>query len=334
MDGDTPLDCVVVGGAGDVGRLVVDSLPSGARVGVLDGRDPRSVVDREVEWWDDDATDLGSRVRRRLGEADLGVLCIPEDVATAAVAAMSGGGPRLLVDTLSVKSSIVPAVGRHAASTGCEALSVNPMFAPSLGWRGRPVAVVEVAGGEWSAWFLSWLGGLGAEIVPVPDGAAHDRVTGVVQTATHAAILALGQVLADVGADELDLARKLAPPPHQTMLAMLARIVTGTPETYWDVQASNAAGGAARAGLRRGLDALDALVDAGDTEGFTALQARLAAALGPDRDALATACARVFAELGPDRAAPPDIVTAPGPRAPATPRSSGPDPEGGAAPRT
>ncbi|WP_441245320.1 prephenate dehydrogenase/arogenate dehydrogenase family protein [Kitasatospora sp. McL0602] len=281
--------CVVVGGAGAVGALFADSLlRSGRAVTVVDtGRAPEGV--RQLRG---DITDIGPELAAVLAAADLVVLAVPEPVALAAVkgvaAAMREGA--LLVDTLSVKQSVVAAIRDQAPKV--EALSLNPMFAPSLGFGGRPVAAVVVQDGplvrELIGLVESWQG----KVVEVTER-EHDRLAAATQALTHATVLSFGLALTELDITIGEL-RAVAPPPHDTLLALLARIAGGTPEVYWDVQSANPQAPSARSGLAASIRRVADLVEAGDETGFEHLLGRLKGFLGPELDHYRDTCARIF----------------------------------------
>ncbi|HWF81373.1 MAG TPA: prephenate dehydrogenase/arogenate dehydrogenase family protein [Streptosporangiaceae bacterium] len=285
---------VVVGGRGAVGGMFVSLLASaGARVCAVDPREPAGPSPAStVRFERADITDIGSRLADELGRADVVVLAVPESVALAAVedvaAAMRPGA--LLVDTLSVKTAIA---GVEAALSGIEVVSLNPMFAPSLDLAGRPVAAVVVHGGPCGAALLDLIGKHGGRVVTMTAD-AHDRLTAATQALTHAAVVAFGIALRalDVSAAELSA---VAPPPHATMLGLLARICSGVPETYWDIQAANPHAHRARAALADGIARVAGLVDAADEARFAAALADLRGFLGDELEHHSEACTRAFA---------------------------------------
>lgn len=286
--GDHIRRVVIVGGMGEVGRFFAKLLAGGATVTLVD---PRAAARPGVSA--DDVRVPGAALMGELARADLVVLAVPESVAVAAVPVVASVLPpgALLVDTLSVKAAIVPVL-RHAATRhGLAALSVNPMFAPALGAAGRPVAVVEVVPGGRVARLRELLTGAGAALVPMTVD-RHDRLCAAVQVATHASVLAFGAAVRSMDIDPADLL-EVAPPPHRTMLGLLARLVSASPEVYRDIQVANPDADAVRSAL--GL-AVDQLRDAtGTPERFAAHVGDLADWLGPHRAALAAECAAAFA---------------------------------------
>lgn len=108
-----------------------------------------------------DITAVGDRLAAELGHADLVVLAVPEQVALAAVPGVTAAlrPDALLVDTLSVKQRFADAVRHHAPHV--QAVGLNPMFAPSLGFAGRPVAAVVVGDGPRVGELLDLVAGWG-----------------------------------------------------------------------------------------------------------------------------------------------------------------------------
>ncbi|GHE99973.1 prephenate dehydrogenase [Streptomyces griseoluteus] len=284
---------VVVGGAGAVGRLFTERLlEAGTEVTVVDPADaPVSGTARRMRG---DITDPGPALTAELRRAGLVVLAVPEPVALAALPGLAGAlAPgAVLADTLSVKQAVARAVREHAP--GVQAVGLNPMFAPALGFAGRPVAAVVVHDGPGVASLLELIEGWGATVVRL-DAAEHDRLAAASQALTHAAVLGFGLALAGTGVSAADL-RPVAPPPATTLLALLARIASGTPEVYWDVQHANAEAGAARKALAEAVHRVADTVEHGTEAGFAALLGELRAYLGDDLAHHRDTCARLFTQ--------------------------------------
>jgi prephenate dehydrogenase len=211
---------------------------------------------------------------------------VPEPVALLAIGRLVGTlrPDALIVDTSSVKSTVVPALHAAVMIAGeAEALSLNPMFAPSLGFAGHPVASVVVRDGQRGRALCDLIEQWGARVVNVTAD-QHDRLAAAAQALTHAAVIAFGAALAELDVDIADLDR-IAPPPHTALLSLLARITSGAPEVYWDVQAANPYAPAARRALSRGVSQLSDVVEDDDSAAFGDLLDRLSGVLGPLRGA-------------------------------------------------
>jgi len=283
---------VVLGGAGAMGRTLCELLSACAdRVVGIDRREAA----REAGWrlLAADVLAPDGEARDALSAADLVVLALPEEAAIESLPVLAKLVPHraLLVDTLSVKK---PFADRLAAlALPFEALSINPMFAPSLGFEGQSVAAIRLKPGAATETFCRFIRGLGARVVEIGVD-EHDRAMAALQTATHAAILGFGLALKRLDY-RIDALAPLVPPPHRAMLALLARIVEGAPEVYWDIQVANPYAGEARAAVADGLDRLRSLADSADADGFRQMIGDLRLGLGAHRPALAELCARMFA---------------------------------------
>jgi 4-amino-4-deoxyprephenate dehydrogenase len=292
--GMQPTRFAIVGGDGAVGRLFVDALASD------DAGHEVAIVDRAA------APPLDARrpshaLTDALARADCVLLAVPEAVALEALphvlAALRPGA--LLADTLSVKSPFVAAAVERAAGRDLELLSLNPMFAPALGLDGRAVLAVEVTPGPRSDALLTLLRER-ATVVTVADADAHDRMAAALQVAAHASVIGFGLALAQLDAD-LDALLAVAPPPFVALLALLARIADGSPETYADIQLANPFAAEARAALTDGLAQLDAAAGGERPADVKALLARLHALLGDAREPLAEQAAALLAQVRPQR---------------------------------
>jgi 4-amino-4-deoxyprephenate dehydrogenase len=292
---------VVIGAAGAVGRLFCGVLADAGSALTLADLAPSPPAELRAlgPYLALDARSPSPRLDAALAQADCALLALPEAAALEALprvlAALPAGA--LLAETLSVKTPFAEAF--LAAGAPVELCSLNPMFAPSIGFAGRAVLAVEPAPGPRARALLALLRER-ARVVTVPGAEAHDRATAALQVATHAGTLAFGLALArlDVGLEALLPA---APPPFLAQLALLARIADGAPATYADIQRANPFAPAARAALIDALGRLDAAAAAADPEALEALIAAAAAPLGAQRDALAAEAAALLARLKPPR---------------------------------
>lgn len=287
---------VILGGCGSVGRLFASSFAEfpDTIVTAVDIVTPAKPVPN-VQVLTADPKHPTDALRRLLEECDLAILALPEDVAMSGLTAISGmlNPEALVVDTLSVKSQICEALEK--LTQPAERLSINPMFAPSLGFEGQAVAVIPVRGGKCSDAFVEALRGWGSNVCTM-SAEKHDRATAVMQTTTHAALIAFGLSLDDGTNQPADLL-SFAPPPYRTMLGMVARLLAATPDVYWDIQLSNPYAAGARQRLAEALKELDESVSSGQIRDFERLIERLDAAAGNAREVLQEQCQRQFEAL-------------------------------------
>jgi prephenate dehydrogenase len=259
MRTDSRDSAVVLGAAGGFGRLFTTMLGDDV-LGVDLAGDRRG-----------DATDPDGQTLSLVRRAGCVVLCLPEAAALKAIdrllSELATGA--LLVDTLSVKTPVADRINRDDV----EVLSLNPLFAPDLGFRGQNVAAVEIRPGPRSRALVAQLQGAGATVVTVTAD-EHDRRAALAQVAPHAALLAYGRCL--VAADH-DPA--FSTPPQRALLALLARVVTHDPEVYRRIQADNPHAREARAALAGALEEVGAAT--ADPASFEALVASIRQALEP-----------------------------------------------------
>lgn len=279
---------MVLGGSGAVGLMVASTMTRyGVRVKIVDKAAPPA----GFEALEADVLEPGRELRDTLAQADVVVLALPESIACDSVAPVISAmrHDALLVDTLSVKNGIVPML---EASSVAEAISINPMFHPSLGMRDRPVVVVPVRKSTRAKAFLSVLAAERARLTEM-TGREHDELMAVAQVATHAVILALGASLRALGTDIATLCA-IAPPPHLTMLAMLARLSTGEAAVYHDIQTTNPLAESVRQSLIRSLRELDSLAVGGTSAEFARYLDEIREHLGTNAEALGRHCAQLF----------------------------------------
>lgn len=287
--------CVVAGGSGAVGALFGELLAAaGADVCVVDPAPPRAAWPG-VRHLPGDVTAPDDRLRAELAATDLLLLAVPEPVALAAVPGLPGvlNPDALFADTLSVKSRVAAAITAHLPEQ--QALGLNPMFAPALDMAGRPVAAVVLHDGPLVHELLRLITEHGGRVVRM-DAHRHDRVTAACQVLTHATVLSFGRALStlDVTIDEL---AAVAPPPHAVLLALLARIVTGTPEVYWDIQSANPFAPDARDALAQGVRWLQDLTRDGSEEEFARSLHAFSQVLGNRLPHYQDVCATLFARM-------------------------------------
>lgn len=262
----------VVGAAGAVGSLFARKLgAAGWSVWGLDRRAPEVDLDALVLA---DATAPDPPARALLARSEAVLLCLPEEAALRALSALPSP-LGLLADTLSVKTPLFAHLA--GAQLTCEVLSLNPLFAPSVGFAGQAVAAVRARAGARGDALLALLRGWGARVITL-SAEEHDRAAAATQAATHAALLALAGV-ATAGTSVEALAA-MAPPPHLLCLSLAARIAAAAPETYWDIQRHNPHAREARRGLAAALAAIDDAVEADDRARFLDVLADLRRRLG------------------------------------------------------
>ncbi|MFI1940825.1 prephenate dehydrogenase/arogenate dehydrogenase family protein [Streptomyces purpureus] len=293
---------VVVGGCGAVGGMFAGLLrEAGSRTVVVDIAPPPAERDACVVA---DITAPGPELSAALADADLVLLAVHEAVALKAVAPvtrlMRPGA--LLADTLSVRTAMAAELAAHAPTV--EHVGLNPMFAPSARMAGRPVAAVVTRDGPGVTALLRLIerqGGRPVRLAPEE----HDRTAAATQALTHAVIVSFGLALTQLDVDVRTLT-STAPPPHVTLLALLARVLGGSPEVYGEIQRSNPHAASARQALCDALRSFASLVeeggctDEGDAaRGMDAAFERLRRLMGPELASYQDQCHALFRTIQP-----------------------------------
>lgn len=286
---------IILGGQGAVGQLFAKILRSAGEVTLVDLC--RGAPEPGVSSIVADACRPSPRLITELAQADIVIIALPEQAGAAAVESVAPYLPQgaLLAETLSVKSTIEPILTSAAERYELEALGLNPMFAPDLGFQGQPVVMVEVRGGPRYRHLQSLINAQGAQLVFL-SAHQHDRLTASLQVATHATVLAFGWALDVLDAD-IGVAAVAAPPPHRTLLALLARIVTGTRAVYRDIQFAHPYAHEVRRVLRDALIQLDETAMAKSADSFDDMLNKIVGRLGAYREELTCDCASLFAHL-------------------------------------
>jgi prephenate dehydrogenase len=258
-------EVLILGAGGGFGRLLARLLAdAGYRV---TGVDPRLAAGAPAEGLAahlvaDASVTPGGALLERVSAADWVVSCMPSDATMRAFASLSPAmrGGAMFMDVLSVKEPICRLMAEGRGDIQC--LSVHPMFAPSAGFANQNVALVRVRPGPSTARAEALIAGWGAR-THVLTAREHDTRTAMVQAATHAAILAFGMALESMGYRAGEVL-PLSTPPHRILLALVARIATGNPDVYRQIQTENPLAAAARAALADAAARLDRIAAADD----------------------------------------------------------------------
>lgn len=259
---------LIIGCNGGFGQLLSRQFADeGFGVGGMDLAASGGPGVRVGEYLSCDVTKLTADAARFIGGFQWIVLCVPESPAVSSLqgviaSAMPGA---LVVDILSVKTSIVATAQRHTRA--CEYLSIHPLFAPDNSMRGN-ISIIPVTPGPESSAFRDMLIRWGGN--PIQTTAdEHDRTMAMVQVITHAAILAFA---ATTSCSELlgSAIHGSGTPVQQGLAALAARVSSGDPALYWDIQKNNPYADTARQRLSQALEELRGMVERGDFDKFAA----------------------------------------------------------------
>jgi prephenate dehydrogenase len=289
---------VVVGGTGAVGNLFCDCLAGLPQLHVTSvDLAPEKEARKPITYTQSDICHPDRSLKQRLGKADAVILAVPENIGLACLPVLTRAmdADALLIDTLSVKTAFVNAVAKFKVRG--EVLSINPMFAPSLGFERQSVACIEVQTGRKTQTFLDVMRAWGANLVMMLSSQEHDRLTAALQTLTHASILAFGLSLKKLSYD-LEQATKLMPPPHRTMLCLMARMAEADSEVYRDIQHSNPYASQVRDILSESIERISSTVEQGESKAFADLIDDLRGVLDGHQQGFSKQCRAIFKKFG------------------------------------
>ena len=247
----SPRRFLIVGGRGGMGRFFARALQG--RGHTVDS------LDRGEE----------QRLALAVKAADVVLICVPmgSAVAVASQVAPLMRPDALLGDINSLKLEICEAMGRLAE---CEVLGLHPMFGPTVDSLLRQkVVVCDVKPGPLGKWLREELGRLGADLVE-SDPLTHDRMMAVVQVLVHFNTMVTGEALRRSGASVQE-SLAFTSPIYRLELAFVGRMFAQDPHLYAEILMRNPVGGEMRAHFLAAAQSVDALVEAGDREGFVSL---------------------------------------------------------------
>ena len=283
---------LVIGAAGAVGTMLADLVERGGqRVTRVDCRpDPGRA--RHQQW---DILTPPPEAEQLCAQVCEVILALPEAVAVKAIPWLAThlAPDATLIPTCSVQAPFFNALKRHGAPQRCA--GINPMFSPSLGAEGRPVAICVEADEQPVHWIEGVLVQAGMKLHRMLP-TTHDELMARCQALPHAAILAFGLALANSKVD-LKLLATIAPPPMRMMMALLSRVLVNPAQVYWDIQSENDHAKGARAALRVGLEQVTSIVDCQQEDEFCRTLETVAQALGEQLPAGAEQCHHLFGAL-------------------------------------
>lgn len=176
---------------------------------------------------------------------------------------------KLLVEITSVKSHLTT----HLSRMPCDALSLHPMFAPSLTVTGQRVTHYRFQnsptdrGALLHDRILHVLEEAGALLVPITPE-AHDRAMAVVQGLTHLSAIALGSALERLDADVSAL-QALSSPVYQIRMAMVGRVLGQDPRLYGEIATVNPYVKESIEAFSSALNELSGCIESGDISRFS-----------------------------------------------------------------
>jgi prephenate dehydrogenase len=223
------------------------------------------------------------------------VLALPENVALNVIPWVAKFAPSnvLVVSACSVQEPFYKKF--RAESLRHSVIGLNPMYSPSLGSSGRPMALCVEEGDDIPQWLENILVLEGVKLMRFTPK-MHDELMAKCQALPHVVIMAFGLALArsDV---ELETIFLISPPPMRALIALLSRILVNPVEVYWDIQWSNSNSSGVRKKLIESLASIDSMAAEGDFGQFVNALNGVAVKFGRYVDEGSADCEGIFGVL-------------------------------------
>ncbi len=249
--GATPITVAVIGGHGQMGRLV-------ARL-FADLGHQVIVADRETALTATEAAAL----------AEVVVIAVPIDDTEAVIRAV---GPAvrpegLLMDITSIKEAPMSAM---LAATTASVVGTHPMFGPGVhSLQGQRIVLCRGRGDRWADWLHHTLSARGL-VVSEATPAHHDRAMAIVQVLTHFQTQVLGVTLARLGMPLVETL-EFTSPAYLLELFVAARHFAQDPGLYGPIEMRNPATAEVTGAFQGAAGDLAAVLAHGDRAAFSAL---------------------------------------------------------------
>lgn len=270
-------DVVVLGASGGIGGLFKRKLETACTsVAGFDLQGGKGVTEADV-------CNPSEEMLLRLSFADLVIICLPDPLG-----AHFGKQIRSLAGPESLTVRCCSVIGQENGSDGV--VAINLLFAPDLGFTGRPVLLEDQAETDKISRLKKMLESWGANVVMV-SRSAHDEIVAHAQAAVHSLVLAYALNLAR---STRPFKRCPSPPPSKTLAMLAARILQSDPNTYWSIQHDNPFAAAARKSLIDALLEIDSAARQNNRAAFGDLWSEASKGFGSDLPALASQCGNIF----------------------------------------
>jgi len=226
--------------------------------------------------------------------SDTLLFCVPEQtlVAGLRVFADIAAPGSLFVDTLSIKTPVATIVSDRRNDV--QHLSINPMFAPDIGFSHQNVAAVPLVGGDKCDEFADYMRDWGAKVISM-DVVTHDRQTAITQALTHAVTIAFGDCLSRLDYDA-EKAWSISAPPHRLLMTLYTRILSKDPDVYWEIQADNPYASEARMSLIQALQDIESISQNRDRNAFQRIVMSGKSAIGAILPTLNSLTEKIFGQ--------------------------------------
>lgn len=250
---------LVIGGMGQMGAWFVRFLSSqGYGVEIADPTAPEDMADAVSDWRN---LDLGH---------DLIVVAAPIKATAAILEALAERKPGgVILDIGSLKTPLRQGLAA-LAEAGCRVTSIHPMFGPDTRLlSGRHVIFVDLGNAEATAEAKQLFGATMVEQIDM-SLEEHDRLIAYVLGLSHALNLVFFTALAESG-ELVPRLKHMSSTTFDAQLKVASLVAYDNPHLYFEIQALNEYGDTSIEALRSAAERVQALIAAGNEQGFVAL---------------------------------------------------------------
>ncbi|MEM9084269.1 MAG: prephenate dehydrogenase/arogenate dehydrogenase family protein [Planctomycetota bacterium] len=237
------------------------------------------------------AIDDDAAMKESIAGASVIMLCIPANATLTQgprLAEMAGPNS-VMVDIASVKADVVNMWTQLCERHSIGAVSIHPMFAPSVPVHRRNTIAIPITGGEAEHRFIDFLRAGGSSI-HVMGVESHDRMTAVTQAACHAALFAFLHTAASSGITVQEF-RQAETPISRALLSMATRFLNVDQRLSLSIQRAGQSRGSER--LSSAIAQLDEVTATNDQAAWESSLAELREWVGEESEE----CLRVAAQI-------------------------------------
>lgn len=248
---------IVIGGAGRIGRWLVDFLNSqGYRVAIAD---PACDAYGAIRNWRESSLDH-----------DLIVVAAPIKISNEILLELAERQPDgVIIEVSSIKEPVKSGL-TALREKGCRFASIHPMFGPDTRLlSGKHIVMVDFSGSSEKELIESLFSATMARLVDM-DLDTHDKMISYVLGLTHFINIAFFAHLSQSGITAAQL-KHISSTTFEHQLEISAKVATENPSLYFEIQNQNPFSKNMLAGLQNTFNSLKTAIDTNDSTQFVSL---------------------------------------------------------------
>ena len=293
MNKKNPLKIVILGANGQVAQFITSIFCSSGYqdikfIGIDIQPETKSKIYNKYFSFDLACIEDYSKLKPCLERADIVILCLTEELVVNILPSLIKflNTTATIIETCSVKTHINNVFMK--SSSPVNMVGINLLFRPTLGPKSRDVLVVPYSKNIGIIKeLLNKIGVNQYEITPEE----HDKMLAIMQVATHLIVILFGSMLTKCSSYRIDLDGPVTP-PFRHLLQLVARLVSGNPEIYRNIQNENPFSETIYEILSNELVFLQRILN--EPDNFLKLFSDIRSALGESYEKLSDECQYLF----------------------------------------